>query len=191
MGGVSPGIAGHFSFWAFDSTFGSGQIHRDRPRHICECQLLGRTQPAYSELSELGLHDRGMREYIVTFGMVFLSITFMFTPSIVMDIAITLKTVTVHFNSVPHVVRYDLGVRVRTLGLLCDEDVLKGRNVPVVSNLCQVADVALEVLALSPTFLKADDPRADYDVNDSTSPKNEADNHIAHMEVHLQLFSFK
>jgi len=132
-----------------------------------------------------------MREYIVTFGMVFLSITFMFTLSTVMDFAVTLKTVTVHVSSVPHVVRYEVGVRFRTLGLFCDEDVLKGRNVPVVSNLCQVADVALEVVALSPTFLKTDDKRADYDVDDSTSPKNEADNHIPNMLVHLQLLSFK
>jgi len=132
-----------------------------------------------------------MRKYIVAVGKVLFSTIFMFTLCTEIDTAVALNTVAVRISSVPHVVRYEVGVRVRTLGLFCNEDVLKGRNVPVVSNLCQVADVALEVLALFPIFLEMDDPRADCDVKDSTDPKHAADNHIPIMVVHLQLFSFK
>ena len=105
-----------------------------------------------------------------------------------MDTAVTAKTVADHCNSEPHFVCHEVGVRVRTLGLLCDADVLKRPRVPIVSNLCQIADVAIVVLALFPTFFEMDEHRADCDVKDNTNPNNCTVKHIALFDIHLQLF---
>jgi len=178
MSGVSPWIAGHLSFWAFDSTFGSEKIHRGGPRHFSECQLVGRALAAYSVLSELGLNDGAMRVHVVAPGAVVFSILALFTPCVESERVVALNAVAVNPGSKPHVVQHDFGVRVRTLGLLCDVDVLEGQSTPIASNLRQVVDIAVSVLAPSPMSLERDNQRGDRDTEEGTETEKEGDNYL-------------
>jgi len=99
-----------------------------------------------------------MRVHIVTGLTVVPSFIASVTPRIETVPAVELDTVAVSPDTKPHVVQHEVGVRVRTLGLLCNNDVMEGLSAPVASNLREVVNVAVKIVPLPPVSLESNDP---------------------------------
>jgi len=99
-----------------------------------------------------------MRVHVVAPSTSVFSFFAFFTPRIESERVVVLNAVAVNPSAKPHVVEHEVGVRVRTLSLIRDDDVLKGQSVPITSNLRQVVDVAVKIVSMFPIFVKSDHP---------------------------------